>query len=245
MSKVLFIFLISFFGILKSQIKNVHIQYLNVRSPIANVYEDLYTDGQNVLSKQDGNIMFNDGSKNKMYKEFYYISKINSDGKSRDFFYTQYLDNMGDFFIHDSVPNIVWNIDNKSSKKILGYECIKATTIFRGSPITAYFTKEIPYSVGPFKFYGLPGAILDVRVDGKNYDLWKAVKVETDVKEKIDYNPQFDKFTKMQMKDYIKLKDRKAEDFMNSAQMPGSTGKNISVRFGVEKTYEWEENQTN
>jgi GLPGLI family protein len=245
MMKVLFIFLISICGMLYSQANKIHIQYLNVRSPIANVYEDFYTDGLNVLSKQDGNIMFNDGGKSKIHKDFYFISKINSKEKNRDFFYTQYLENVGDFFIHDNVPSIVWSIDDKSTKKILGYECIKATTIFRGSPITAYFTKEIPYSVGPFKFFGLPGAILDVRVDGKNYDIWKAVKVDTNDKTKIDFNPQFEKFTKIQVKDYIKLKDEKAKSFMNNAQVAGSTGKVVSVRFDVEKVFEWEDIPTN
>jgi GLPGLI family protein len=42
------------------------------------------------------------------------------------------------------------------NKKILGYDCIKATANFRGSEVTAYFTKELPYSAGPFKFFGLP-----------------------------------------------------------------------------------------
>ena len=43
-------------------------------------------------------------------------------------------------------------IDESSKKKVLGYDCIKATTVFRGSKITAYFTRSIPYSIGPFKF---------------------------------------------------------------------------------------------
>ncbi|MGH1517648.1 GLPGLI family protein [Chryseobacterium sp. JK1] len=245
MIKTLFIFLISIYGTLCSQVNKIHIQYLNVRSPIANIYEDLYTDGANVLSKQDGNIMFTDGGKSKFHKDFYFISKINANGKNRDFFYTQYLENNGDYFIHDNVPAAVWSIDDKSTKKILGYECIKATTIFRGSLITAYFTKEIPYSVGPFKFFGLPGAILYVRADGKNYDIWKAVKIDIDDKTKIDYNPQFENFTKIQVKDFIKLRDEKAKSFMNNAQVAGSTGKVVSVRFDVEKTFEWEDKPTN
>lgn len=241
MKRFLFIFLISIFGIFYSQ-KIVHIQYLNVRSPIANVNEDLYTDGLNVLSKQDGKIIFNAPGydKGKTPKDFYFISKINSEKKDRDFFYTQYIENDNDYFIHDKVPDIKWSIDDKSSKKILGYDCFKATATFRGSPITAYYTKEIPYSVGPFKFFGLPGAILDVRVDGKNYDLWKAIKVESDSKIKIDFNPQFDKYIKIQMKDFAKLKDEKTSRFMNKAQVAGSTGKIVSLRFGVEKTFEWE-----
>jgi GLPGLI family protein len=62
------------------------------------------------------------------------------------------------------------------NKKILGYDCIKATANFRGSEVTAYFTKELPYSAGPFKFFGLPGVILDIREDNKNFNIWKAEK---------------------------------------------------------------------
>lgn len=244
MIKLLFTVLIAIFGILNSQTKKIHIKYLNVRSPIANVYEDLYTDGNNVLSKQDGNIMFTDGGKGKIHKDLFYISKINPKDKNRDFLYTQYLDDAGDFFIHDNVPGIVWSIDDKNSKKILGYECFKATTVFRGSPITAYFTKEIPFSVGPFKFYGLPGAILDIRVDGKDFDLWKAIRVDLDDKSEINFNPQFENYTKLKVKDYIEIKDRKAAKFMNQAQVAGSTGRIATVRYDLEKKFEWEDTLT-
>jgi len=107
--------------------------------------------------------------------------------------------------------------------------------------MTAYFTKEIPFSIGPFKFYGLPGAILDIRVDGKNYDLWKAIKIDINDSTPIDFNPQFDDFTKIQVKDYIQIKDEKATSFMNNAQVAGSTGKVMNIRFDVEKSFEWEE----
>ncbi|WP_353145690.1 GLPGLI family protein [Chryseobacterium sp.] len=243
MDKIIFLFYILTSGILFSQ-KQIHIKYLNVRSPIANVYEDLYTDGQRAISKQDGNIMWTDPefSKKTKTQDFYFISNIDKSSKDRNFFFTSFVkDNSQDFyFIYDKVPEINWKIDEQSSKKILGYQCIKATAIFRGSPITAYFTKELPYSVGPFKFFGLPGAILDVRVEGKEYDLWKAVKVDIDDKIKIDYNPEFKEYTKAKMQDYIKLKDQENTNFLNSSSVAGSTGKNGSVRLGIEKEFEWE-----
>ena len=43
---------------------------------------------------------------------------------------------------------------------ILGYECNKAQTIFRGRTWTVWFTFDISYSSGPWKFGGLPGLIL-------------------------------------------------------------------------------------
>jgi GLPGLI family protein len=175
-------------------------------------------------------------------QDFYYISTIDNKNNGRDFLFTSFVKDKGSdfYFVYDKVPTIEWKIEEGDTKKILGYECTKATANFRGSPITAYFTKQIPYSVGPFKFYGLPGAILDVRVDGKNYDLWKAVKVDTKDTSKIDYKPQFSNYNKANMKDFIELKDAEATRFSNSITVPGSTGIRIGKRFGVEKQFEWE-----
>ncbi|EFK35507.1 GLPGLI family protein [Chryseobacterium gleum] len=243
MNKFLFLFSLLLFESISAQ-KQIHIQYLNVRSPIANVYEDLYTNGTKVISKQDGNIMWTDPSfnKNKKTQDFYFISTIDKTTKDRNFFFTSFVrDNAEDYyFVYDKVPQINWKIEKESSRKILGYECTKATANFRGSPITAYFTKEIPYSVGPFKFFGLPGAILDIRVDGKDFDLWKAVKVDLDDHSKVEYNPNFPGFTKANMKDYIMSKDNATTNYLSNSKISGSTGKIATIRMGVEKNFEWE-----
>jgi len=63
--------------------------------------------------------------------------------------------------VKDSGYNISWRIE-KESKKVLNYNCQKATCDFRGRSYVAYFTKEIPVKNGPFKFDGLPGLILEV-----------------------------------------------------------------------------------
>ncbi|MFN1216077.1 GLPGLI family protein [Chryseobacterium kwangjuense] len=244
MEKCFFILLLLFFGNSFAQ-EQIHIQYLNVRSQIANVYEDLYSDGKRVISKQDGNIMWTDSNrntKNKKRQDFYFMSNIDETAKERNFFFTSFVkDNAEDYYlVYDKIPNIEWTIDEKTSKKILGYECLKATAVFRGSPITAYFTKDIPYSVGPFKFFGLPGAILDVRVDNKNYDLWKAIKIDRNDNTKVDYIPDFKTYSKAKMQDYVQLKDTTTKAYLSNSKVDGSTGKIIAVRMGVEKVFEWE-----
>ncbi|SFM99746.1 GLPGLI family protein [Chryseobacterium oleae] len=250
MSKFLLISFLILFGNSYAQ-EQLHIQYLNVRSQIANVYEDLYTDGKRVISIQDGNIMWTDPSRNKAgnkkRQDFYFISNIDETSKERNFFFTSFVkENAEDYyFVYDKVPHIEWKINKESTKKILGYECIKATAIFRGSPITAYYTDEIPYSVGPFKFFGLPGAILDIRVDNKNYDLWKAVKVDRNDNTKVDYNPDFKTYTKAKMEDYVKLKDATNKAFLSNSKVDGSTGKILTVRMGIEKQFEWEAQPSN
>ncbi|PKF75696.1 GLPGLI family protein [Chryseobacterium sp. PMSZPI] len=47
-------------------------------------------------------------------------------------------------------------------QKIGEYNAQKATTNFGGREWTAWFTTEIPFQDGPYKFYGLPGLIVKI-----------------------------------------------------------------------------------
>lgn len=161
MTKILLLQLTLLSGFLFSQ--KIHVRYTYVRSPIATLNEDLYIDGNKIISRQDSIIQFknlnsSEGSlvaikKGGGSKAFYYISNISNNDK-KDIFFTSYIKDPStdNYFIHDQVPKPIWSIDEKSTKKIAGYNCIKATSNFRGSDVTAYFTKELPYSSGPFKF---------------------------------------------------------------------------------------------
>lgn len=53
-----------------------------------------------------------------------------------------------------------WELTD-STKRILGYDCYKAETTYRGRKWTAWFTPEIPLHDGPWKLCGLPGLILE------------------------------------------------------------------------------------
>lgn len=56
---------------------------------------------------------------------------------------------------------IKWEFED-GIKKIGSFSAHKATTNFRGRNYVAWFTPEIPVDVGPWKFHGLPGAILEI-----------------------------------------------------------------------------------
>jgi len=47
---------------------------------------------------------------------------------------------------------------------ILGYTCMLAETELDGKEIIAWFTADIPIPVGPVRYCGLPGLILEVNV---------------------------------------------------------------------------------
>lgn len=53
-----------------------------------------------------------------------------------------------------------WEIGD-STKMILGYECVEATSDYRGRKWTAWFAPDIPLQEGPWKLCGLPGLILE------------------------------------------------------------------------------------
>lgn len=53
-----------------------------------------------------------------------------------------------------------WEITDES-KEIIGYQCFKATSDYRGRKWTAWFSPEIPLQDGPWKLCGLPGLILE------------------------------------------------------------------------------------
>lgn len=54
-----------------------------------------------------------------------------------------------------------WNIVEDSTKTILDYQCIMATTDYHGRKWTVWFTPEIPMQDGPWKFCGLPGLVME------------------------------------------------------------------------------------
>ncbi len=103
---------------------------------------------------------------------------------------------------HDSFDLCSWNIDEDMEKpewnvtdstaNILGYECIMATTKFRGREWNVWFTPEIPVSDGPWKLWGLPGLILHASDSNNDYS-FSALEVSDKnpgYVEYFDYRPQ-------------------------------------------------------
>ena len=81
-----------------------------------------------------------------------------------------------DSYYTEPTPKQNWQISNET-QTIVGYQCQKATCSFRGRNYTAWFAVDIPLSYGPWKFCGLPGLILKVHDDAKEY-VFECVGIE-------------------------------------------------------------------
>ncbi len=85
--------------------------------------------------------------------------------------------NRNNYLIKDALEKINWKIEQET-KEILGYVCQKATGICKGRLYTAWFTTDIPASLGPWKLHGLPGLILEA-YDARQWIKFTCTKVVT------------------------------------------------------------------
>ncbi|MCC5945417.1 MAG: GLPGLI family protein [Bernardetiaceae bacterium] len=69
------------------------------------------------------------------------------------------------FRIEEELPTYNWEIQD-STATIAPFKVRLATTTKDGKHISAWFTEEIPLSMGPDEYCGLPGMILRVEEDG-------------------------------------------------------------------------------
>ena len=72
-------------------------------------------------------------------------------------------------YSYPTEDSISWNLTTET-KKYQGFDIQKATTKFGGRKWTAWFTKDILFSEGPYKFRGLPGLIVLLYDDKNQFD---------------------------------------------------------------------------
>ncbi len=128
---------------------------------------------------------------------------------------TIFKDRIGrDVYTYEEDRSISWKIFPETTK-IGEYKVQKAEADFGGRKWTAWFTTDLPYQDGPYKFSGLPGLIVKVEDDKGEYsfDLMKNYKIA-------DFPTlnQFGNTIKIKRSDYVKQQKKFMEDpmaFMN------------------------------
>lgn len=145
----------------------------------------------------------------------YSIEKNKKDQK------TAYKDRIGrDIYTYEEERPLNWKILSETTK-IGDYKVQKAETDFGGRKWTAWFTTDLPYQDGPYKFSGLPGLVVKAEDSTGDYsfDLMKNYKI-ADFPEM----STFGNIMKVKRTDYIKQQEKYRSDptaFMNSQRGSG------------------------
>ncbi|WP_417430310.1 GLPGLI family protein [Halpernia sp.] len=103
-------------------------------------------------------------------------------------------------------PNIdfKWKLINET-KNILGYKCSKAKTNFGGRIWIAWYSTELPFNNGPYKFKGLPGLIMEIE-DKNNFFKYTVVGIKKNKSDML-INRNFNKnYVDLGSKNYYEVK---------------------------------------
>ena len=113
-----------------------------------------------------------------------------------------------DFFKYPlDISPILWTNISGSTNHTLGFKTSQALTSFGGRKWVAHFSEELPFSIGPYKFKDLPGAIVKISDEDNNFefDLIGIEKINT----KINIDER--KYIKINLKKFLHL----YEQFLN------------------------------
>lgn len=132
-----------------------------------------------------------------------------------------YKDRLGrDQYSYEEDRPLNWKILSETTK-IGDYKVQKAETDFGGRKWTAWFTTDLPYQDGPYKFNGLPGLVVKAEDSTGDYsfDLMKNYKIS-------DFPEMrtFGNVMKVKRTDYLKQQEKFKTDpmsFLNSQRGGG------------------------
>lgn len=176
-----------------------------------------------------------------IYPDWEYL-KIDH-GKQQMYFFSAFGANY--FLVKDNYNKLSWII-SEEVKTIAGYQCIKATTSFRGVDWIVWFAPEIALPYGPWKLHGLPGLVMEASA-GTGSPKWVIEKIE--YKRSNVFDKDFKTLVITKNKEAIPLKEflEKQEEFHENATAerkrlsPDSVITRVPLKGDYEEKYEWDE----
>lgn len=106
--------------------------------------------------------------------------------------------------VKDTIDHLFsWKLVDKDSV-ICEYPCKKATTFFRGRKWTVWYSIDLPYNEGPWKFCGLPGLVMAARDDSKKFS-FTCIGVEKGDLHPIVYPKQAKRYVSWQRAEELRL----------------------------------------
>jgi len=136
----------------------------------------------------------------------------------------------GMFKFEEDLALFKWELLNETTI-ISGYKAQKATTEFGGRKWVVWFSTEIPFNDGPYKFNGLPGLIVKVYDTHQHY-VFELKSIHKPGHKLFIGFPELD-YIESTKKDYFKAKDNMRDNIITQAK---SAGLNNEVQQKVAKT---------
>lgn len=124
----------------------------------------------------------------------------------------------GTFRYEEDLNLFNWNLTNNSDT-INGYKVQQATCDYGGRSWIAWFTTEIPFNDGPYKFSGLPGLILKIG-DSQNHYVFEFISIFKPEKEIIIDIEEKDYIESTKL-DFFKAQDNFREDIISRVKEKG------------------------
>jgi len=143
------------------------------------------------------------------------------------------------YIISENVPKINWELDNEITKEIDRYTCYKATAYFRGRNYIAWYSLEYPIQMGPWKFNGLPGLIMEIYDDSNRY-YWGVTHIKF-TKNEVIFPIEKNLYEKIDLRKYVELRYNTIMDYIDAKLPRGTISQSIKPeRNGLEIKFEWE-----
>ncbi|WP_400075055.1 GLPGLI family protein [Winogradskyella sp. R77965] len=126
--------------------------------------------------------------------------------------------------VEETIPDYKWELKNES-KKIGKFTCNFATLKFRGRDYNVWYTTEIATPFGPWKFYGLPGLIVEVETSDKSIKFQLSF-IEFNSFKEINIPNQG---TEITFKEYVDFKRNEINDYIEKLKSKLPRGAVVKV----------------
>ncbi|KMQ69715.1 hypothetical protein ACM39_01265 [Chryseobacterium sp. FH2] len=207
------------------------------------IYRDYLSISQDSMIESNVEKMKTTGVKidlTKLFKNPKFMYKVQKNYPSYEVKYTDLI--LSDYITYPEMSKIKWKISTeKSVSSFEKYKIQKATATAWGRNWVAWFTPDIPIQDGPYKFYGLPGLIVKIEDEGKNFS-WELAGIknienynELSLNERLKNKQALvvnkDKFTKM-FADFKSSPLAQVRSKYTSEQLnqPGDDGKTLGQK---------------
>ncbi len=119
------------------------------------------------------------------------------------------------FLVQSEIEAVAWKLGSEK-KKVLDYTCMSASVSMDDQEIVAWFSPEIPVSLGPSSFRGLPGLILAVERNGETAYVATSVSLTPPADESMVKPNKGSKVTK---EEFVAIQEEKEKERQDNSQM--------------------------